>query len=132
MANESFRLTKPIHNLKWNHSSMEAQFRIVRFLVHDGPIWRFDDRIVVVEEPPIRPNFQRPGDAHVAPCDTGHVIFLAVKPFDDLSLALLANHREWHESAVAALKSHFRLESPESGLRLFRDPVDGILRNLVE
>lgn len=56
---------------------------------------------------------------------------LAVEPFRDCRLADDAHGQEWRTSTVAALKAHFRKQTPNGVLRLFRAPNNGSLRNIL-
>jgi hypothetical protein len=103
----------------------------LKFLVFHEPIWRFSDQIALAE-PSESGGLQEPGDAMVLPCDEGLTIFNAVEEFDDIEAALTEHREAWLHNAVKALKRHFRDATPTGVLRLYRDPVDGTLKNLAD
>lgn len=107
----------------------DTQYRVVRFVVYDEPIWRFNDLITIA---PGVVGFTQIGEARIEPCDEGLAVLLAVKPFRDLRIAEAAYGTEWRARAVAALKLHFRKQTPTGVLRLIRDPVNGSLQNIAE
>jgi hypothetical protein len=108
----------------------ELRFRVVCFLVHDEPIWRFSDQIALLESHD-RCDLTA-GESSVTPCDEGMLIYTAVDHFDDFDVAFTDYGKHWITRAVTALKGHFRQVTPTGVLQLYRDPIDGTLRNLAD
>lgn len=107
-------------------------FCVVRFVVYDEPIWRFGDQGALQAELSDPIQVSQIGDSHISWCPDGLQIDLAVEPFEDFSAAFSTHGPRWHQQAIAALREHFLRTSPQAALRLYRDPVDGVLRNLVD
>lgn len=105
-------------------------FRVLKMSVNDEAIWQFDDQIALVENPPS--SLRSVGDTAVEPSNDGFDIYLAVESFHDFPAARAAQGSQWFNSAVAALKATYRAQTPTGILRLYRDPVNGQLRNLAE
>jgi hypothetical protein len=111
--------------------AIDTTYRVVRFLVYDEPIWRFDERVQIAEATD-HPELHQVGDHNVTSCNRGLLIHLAVSPFDEFSVALTDYGQGWRNTAVIALKCHIRGQTPCGSLRILRDPIDGSLRNLAE
>jgi hypothetical protein len=52
--------------------AIDTSHQVIRFLVHDEPMWRFDERTEVVD-PADHPDLVFSGDTSVVPSDDGLV-----------------------------------------------------------
>lgn len=110
---------------------IDTTHQVIRFVVYDEPIWRFDQRIEAVD-PGDHPDLVFSGDTSVVPINDGLAINVAVEDFDDCSIASQICGEEWFERAVKALNGYLQRHSPTGILRLYRDPADGSLRKIKE
>lgn len=130
--NLHFAVSNEKRTLLIANSGLMADFRVVRFVVYDEPIWRFSAYTARSADAQDIAWISQIHDFHVGRCAEGLEILLAVAPSDTASAEKTGCEREWCRQAVAALRAYFRQESPQAQLRLYRDPIDSSLRNLAD